>query len=74
MLSEALDSVYPTYMDFIEGLKRRCGITLMDWRYYHDGKAWLSKGKPLEEQTKLSRFFGFQFGKDFSELYYEQFA
>ncbi|HJG22377.1 MAG TPA: DUF3788 domain-containing protein [Enterococcus durans] len=21
------------------------GITLMDWRFYNDGKAWLSKGE-----------------------------
>jgi hypothetical protein len=32
------------YVKFIEGLKDY-GITLMDWRYYNDGKAWLSKGE-----------------------------
>ena len=33
-----------TYTKFIEELGQY-DITLMDWRYYNDGKAWLSKGE-----------------------------
>ena len=44
VLAEGLGAANSVYVKFIEGLKDY-GITLMDWRYYNDGKAWLSKGE-----------------------------
>ena len=39
-----LKQAYPIFSTFIENLKTR-NIFLMDYRYYNDGKAWLSKGE-----------------------------
>ena len=44
VIAEGLGSAYDTFVAFVEGLKEY-GITLMDWRYYNDGKSWLSKGE-----------------------------
>jgi len=44
IIAEGLGAVYETYVKFIDELKRY-EITLMDWRFYNDGKAWLSKGE-----------------------------
>ncbi len=44
VIAKGLGSANNTYSKFIDGLKQR-DITLMDWRYYNDGKAWLSKGE-----------------------------
>lgn len=44
MIAEGLGKVNLIYLEFIETLKEH-GISLMDWRYYNDGKAWLSKGE-----------------------------
>ena len=45
IIAEGLGAAYKTYTKFIKELAERYGITLMDWRYYNDGKAWLSKGE-----------------------------
>ena len=45
VIAEGLGEAYKTYVKFVNELKQRYGITLMDWRYYNDGKAWLSKGE-----------------------------
>jgi len=42
VLTEALGSAYPVYIQFIEGMKSH--DIEMAWRYYNDGKAWLGKG------------------------------
>lgn len=39
-LGKATDS----FKTFLSGSKKQ-GITLMDWRFYNDGKAWLTKGE-----------------------------
>ncbi len=44
MIADALGKVNKTYTKFIKELKEY-SISLMDWRYYNDGKAWLSKGE-----------------------------
>ena len=44
IIAKGLGAANPVYVKFIEGLKDY-GISLMDWRYYNDGKAWLSKGE-----------------------------
>jgi len=44
LIAESLGEEYAIYQRFIETLENE-GISLMDWRYYQDGKAWLSKGE-----------------------------
>lgn len=44
IIAEGLSTAYKTYTKFIKELESY-GITLMDWRFYNDGKAWLSKGE-----------------------------
>jgi len=44
VIASGLGSANTAYLEFIDGLKPY-GITLMDWRYYNDGKSWLSKGE-----------------------------
>ena len=44
VIAQGLGAANKTFVTFVEGLKEY-GVTLMDWRYYPDGKAWLSKGE-----------------------------
>ena len=44
IIAEGLGAAADTYSEFISELGNY-GITLMDWRFYNDGKAWLSKGE-----------------------------
>ena len=44
IIADALGAAYKAYVKFLEELETY-GITLMDWRYYNDGKSWLSKGE-----------------------------
>ena len=44
IIAQGLGAANETYTEFITGLGN-IGITLMDWRYYNDGKAWLTKGE-----------------------------
>ena len=44
IIAEGLHAAYKAYTKFVKGLERY-DITLMDWRFYNDGKAWLSKGE-----------------------------
>jgi len=44
IIADGLGAANDVYVKFIEELKEY-GITLMDWRFYNDGKAWLSKGE-----------------------------
>ncbi|WP_430608380.1 hypothetical protein IGI92_001444 [Enterococcus sp. DIV2379] len=44
LIAESLGEGYAIYQRFVETLENE-GISLMDWRYYQDGKAWLSKGE-----------------------------
>ncbi len=44
VISKCLNKSNSTYNKFIEELKKN-NISLMEWRYYNDGKAWLSKGE-----------------------------
>ncbi|MCL2641904.1 MAG: DUF3788 domain-containing protein [Candidatus Bathyarchaeota archaeon] len=44
VIAEGLGAAYETYSEFINEL-RNYDITLMDWRFYNDGKAWLTKGE-----------------------------
>ena len=81
VIAEGLGAAYKTYIKFIKELERY-GITLMDWRFYNDGKAWLSKGeykwttprgtnkvKPIFWLSIWSGFFkvSFFFGFDIQE-------
>jgi len=78
IIAEGLGEAYKTYAIFIKELERY-DITLMDWRFYNDGKAWLSKGeykwttprgankvKPIFWLSVWSGFFkvSFFFGSD----------
>lgn len=44
IIAECLGTTSEVYNLFLEELKKH-SITLMEWRYYNDGKAWLSKGE-----------------------------
>jgi len=81
VIAEGLGKACKAYTKFIKGLERY-DISLMDWRYYNDGKAWLSKGeykwttprgankvKPIFWLSIWSGFFrvSFFFGSDFRE-------
>jgi hypothetical protein len=44
IVAQGLGGANKAFIQFIEMLKQE-GVTLMEWRYYHDGKAWLSKGE-----------------------------
>jgi len=81
IIAEGLGEAYKAYSTFIKSLERY-GITLMDWRFYNDGKAWLSKGeykwttprgakktKPIFWLSIWSGFFkvSFFFGCDIQE-------
>ncbi|MDL2311126.1 DUF3788 domain-containing protein [Peptostreptococcaceae bacterium OttesenSCG-928-C18] len=44
IINNGLGETSIIYKEFLEELKKY-GITLMEWRYYNDGKAWLSKGE-----------------------------
>ena len=44
ILADALGAAYKAYIEFVKKLETY-GISLMDWRFYNDGKAWLSKGE-----------------------------
>jgi len=44
LLAEALGAANNAFLGLTDGLKRY-GITLTEWRYYNDGKAWFSKGE-----------------------------
>jgi len=78
IIAEGLGEAYKAYVIFIKELGRY-DITLMDWRFYNDGKAWLSKGeykwtpprgankvKPIFWLSVWSGFFkvSFFFGSD----------
>lgn len=44
IIAGGLGTANKAYLKFVKDLKKH-DITLMDWRYYNDGKAWLSKGE-----------------------------
>ena len=44
IIAEGLGAASGPYSIFISEIEKY-GITLMDWRFYNDGKAWLSKGE-----------------------------
>ena len=81
IIAEGLGETYKTYAIFIKELERY-DITLLDWRFYNDGKAWLSKGeykwttprgankvKPIFWLSVWNGFFrvSFFFGADLQE-------
>jgi hypothetical protein len=44
IISNGLGLANSAYIEFIGRLKH-INVSLMEWRYYNDGKAWLSKGE-----------------------------
>lgn len=44
IIAGGLGAAYKIYTKFVKELEHY-DITLMDWRFYNDGKAWLSKGE-----------------------------
>jgi hypothetical protein len=44
VIADGLGGANVAYVKFVDGLRNH-GVSLMDWRYYNDGKAWLSKGE-----------------------------
>jgi len=44
IIAQGLGAAYKTYVKFVKELERY-DISLMDWRFYNDGKSWLSKGE-----------------------------
>ena len=44
IITEGLGTSNSIYMKFVEKLEEY-GVSLMDWRFYNDGKSWLSKGE-----------------------------
>lgn len=44
IIADGLGATNSTYTRFLGELEEY-NISLMDWRYYNDGKAWLSKGE-----------------------------
>lgn len=45
LIKECLGNAYTVFSEFLDELSQKEGISLMEWRYYNDGKAWLSKGE-----------------------------
>ena len=81
IIAEGLGAANEAYIKFVRELERY-DITLMDWRFYNDGKAWLSKGehkwitprgieklKPIFWLSIWNEFFrvSFFFGSDIRE-------
>lgn len=44
VIAEALGTANAAYLKFIEELQQQ-GSSLMEWRFYNAGKAWLTKGE-----------------------------
>lgn len=44
IIADGLGASNRVYATFVEKLKEY-DVSLMDWRYYNDGKVWLSKGE-----------------------------
>lgn len=44
IIADGLGAANTVYLKFLAELEKY-SISLMDWRYYNDGKAWLSKGE-----------------------------
>ena len=44
IIADGLGAASNTYIKFIKELEQY-NFSLMDWRFYNDGKAWLSKGE-----------------------------
>ena len=44
IIADGLGAARNTYTKFVKGL-RQYDFSLMYWRFYNDGKAWLSKGE-----------------------------
>jgi len=44
IIAEGLGAAYKVYTKFVKELEH-CDISFMDWRFYNDGKSWLSKGE-----------------------------
>lgn len=44
IIASGLGKINSVYTEFIQKLKEY-DVSLMDWRFYNDGKAWLSKGE-----------------------------
>ncbi|TDW13227.1 uncharacterized protein DUF3788 [Breznakia blatticola] len=44
LIADGLGEANNAYKKFIDDLKEQ-SVFLMDWRFYNDGKAWLSKGE-----------------------------
>ena len=44
IIANGLGKANTVFINFTEKLKDH-DVSLMDWRYYNDGKAWLSKGE-----------------------------
>ncbi|OCN05508.1 hypothetical protein A4S06_08635 [Erysipelotrichaceae bacterium MTC7] len=44
LIADGLGEANNAYKKFINDLKEQ-SVFLMDWRFYNDGKAWLSKGE-----------------------------
>jgi hypothetical protein len=65
IIAEGLGIANDTYTKFIDDLSRY-DISLMDWRYYNDGKSWLSKGEyrwtTPRGANKTKPIFGYPYG------------
>lgn len=44
IIADGLGKAYTVYEKFLKDLEKY-SVSLMDWRYYNDGKAWLTKGE-----------------------------
>jgi len=44
IIADGLGETYKAYTKFVKEAEHY-GISFMDWRFYNDGKAWLSKGE-----------------------------
>ena len=71
MIASCLGNTNNTYINFIKELNKN-DISLMKWRYYKDGKAWLSKGE-YEWTTprginKVKTIFWLSIWKDFFKI------
>lgn len=44
LIADCLGATNDVYKNFLEKLKEY-NISLMEWRFYNDGKAWLTKGE-----------------------------
>ena len=71
IIADGLGTANKTYIKFVDELKKY-NISLMEWKYYNDGKAWLSKGeykwRTVRGTNKIKPIFWLSIWKGFFRI------